>query len=108
VADELVERLRAKIEKQRTERGDYLDYGSPDPELVDALTRIEQDAARIRERDQRIELLEKAAKKAADIFAHYAELHAAKGTLDGQKKAERNAGYAIELYALLSDQKEQG
>lgn len=36
----LCERLRAKIAEQRERRGDIIDYGEPDDELVEALARI--------------------------------------------------------------------
>jgi hypothetical protein len=36
VMSDIVERLDAEIERQRQTRGDYLDYGQPDPLLVEA------------------------------------------------------------------------
>lgn len=41
MADDLVERIDAEIKRQRETRGTYLDYGSPDPLLVEARARIE-------------------------------------------------------------------
>lgn len=38
--DNIEARLRAAIERQKTERGDYLYKGQADPELVDALDTI--------------------------------------------------------------------
>jgi len=37
---ELIERLEAEIERQKHTRGDYLDYGEPDPLIVEAATAI--------------------------------------------------------------------
>jgi len=55
----LVERLRAVAEKQRVERGGYLDYGTPDPWLLEAAAHIETQAAALR-------LIEAAMMRSAD------------------------------------------
>ena len=40
MSDDLVKRLRDLAEKHRHERGDYMNYGTPDDEVLEAATRI--------------------------------------------------------------------
>ena len=42
----LLDRLQALAQRQRLERGDYLSYGFPDPEIVAAIAYIEAKEAR--------------------------------------------------------------
>lgn len=64
---DLVERLRAEIADQRNRRGTILDYGDPDPLLVEAIARITALEASLAEAEGRViaarrQALEEAAK----------------------------------------------
>jgi hypothetical protein len=58
-----------------------------------------------KERDKAAKLIESLMDMVAECaitFEHYAELHAAKGTAEGQLKAERNRKKANECRSVLS------
>ncbi len=72
--------------------------------MVDEVTPRVRDllAANIRDAD-RIRTLEDMLKRAANQFDSYAELHAAKDTKDGDKKAEVNRTLAEEIRSALQN-----
>ena len=54
-----------------------------------------------------VRLLQQGLKEAVDTFAHYAELHKAKGTHDGNLKAEANAQLSQKLASIMDTTLEQ-
>ena len=69
----------------------------------DVLTKVELDKSISM---ARIETLQGLVLEAADTFEHYAELHGAKGTPDGDLKATRNQEFANKLRAGLASSSE--
>jgi hypothetical protein len=85
---------------------EHIEWCATIPEDLEAAATVKRIACAIRyEANQAAKLIESLMDMVAECaitFEHYAELHAAKGTAEGQLKAKRNRKKANECRSVLS------
>lgn len=83
----------------------WQEVGAQQKALIQAFARFEQSIlSRQSEREKR---LVEALRRAAEQFEHYAQLHYAKGTADGDEKGCINGALAKQMRFALTKQKEE-